>query len=427
MAKKYTEADAILYMEAKNLKPLEPFINVTSKWKYQCKKCGNKGITSLHAVKNGGNGCPYCSGNKPDPIKMEQRLKEEGLEPLEPYKSNSTKWKMFHRNCAQEVFVTWADIQSGGGGCGFCRYKKIAKKLKRDEDFAIAKMIEAGGEPLEPYLNGNARWKVRCLKCDRISTPTFNNVIRGQGVCLACRPKPPVTTKDEAMAFIAFKKMKAISTYVSAHSKWKLQCEICSKVDDYVFTQMKAKNYGCVYCSNHKVDPIDVKIAFESLGFLMLEDYKNAREPIKSECQSCKKISPKRYDDVRVGKGCKYCQKSAIDLTAKTYFYLIKHDVLNAVKVGIGNVGRKQDRLQQHKNHGWLVLYKYIFNTGETAYLIEQEMLKWLKKDKNLPSFLGKSEMPQGGWTETFSADEISLFELKIKFENLLTEITSVK
>lgn len=407
-------------MEKMNLEPLEPFVNVTSKWKYQCKKCGNLGITSLHAVKNGGNGCPYCSGNKVDPKKLEQRLKEESLEPLEPYKSNSAKWRMLHKTCGNQVLVTWADIQSGGGGCGLCRYKKIANKLKRDENFAIAKMREAGGEPLEPYENGNARWKIRCLKCDRVSHPSLNNVLRGQGVCLACRPKPPVTTKKEALAFVRSKNLKPISPYVSAKSKWTLECENCSKIDDYIFTQMKAKNHGCVYCSNHKVDPEDVKIAFESLGFLMLEEYKNARQPIKSECQSCKKISPKRYDDVRIGKGCRYCQKSAIDLSAKTYFYLIKHDELNAIKIGIGNVGRKQDRLKQHQNYGWLVLYKYTFESGEFAYTIEQNLLRWLKKEKQLPNFLGKSDMPQGGWTETFSADEISIFELRIKFENLV-------
>lgn len=423
MPKKYTETEALVFMHEKHLKPVEPFINVTSKWKYECEKCGNFGVTTLHAVKNQGNGCPYCNGSKVDPNLMNKRLKEEGLTPLEPYKSNSAKWKMHHAKCGNEVFVTWKGIQKGEGGCGVCRYTKSSAKQRRDGDSAAAVMREAGGEPLEPYKNNHARWQVRCLKCNQISHPTLGNVLRGQGVCLACRPKVPVTTKEEALVFVSNKKMKPASDYVSASSAWKLQCEVCLKTTDYVYTRMKSLDHGCVYCSNHKVDPADVQIAFESLGFVMLEEYVNARKPIKAECQSCSRISPKRYDDIRVGKGCKYCQDSAIDLSAKTYFYLIKHHELNAVKVGIGNLNRKQDRLREHKRHGWSILYRYDFEYGEDAYNIEQQILKWVKKERNLPNNLSKKDLPQGGWTEAFSADEITIFELKLKFEELLNQV----
>jgi hypothetical protein len=421
--KRYSETEALVFMHEKHLKPLEPFVNVTSKWRYVCEKCGNHGVTTLHAVKNTGSGCPYCSGNKVDPKKIERRLREEDLTPLEPYRSNTAKWKMFHSRCGNEVLTTWADIQGGGGGCGVCRYTKSASKLKRDEASAVAIMREAGGEPLEPYKNNHARWKVRCLKCNQTSHPSLGNVLKGQGVCLACRPKFPVTTKEEALVFVAEKHLKPISDYVSAASKWKLQCEVCQKTSDYIYSQMKSYNHGCVYCSNHKVDPADVQIAFESLGFVMLEEYVNARKPIKAECQSCSRVSPKRYDDIRVGKGCKYCQDSAIDLSAKTYFYLIKHEELNAVKVGIGNLNRKQDRLREHKRHGWAILYRYDFEYGEDAYNIEQQILKWVKKEKNLPNNLSKKDLPQGGWTEAFSADEITIFELKLKFEDLLKDL----
>lgn len=423
VGKRYSEAEALVYMHEKHLNPIEPFVSVTSKWKYLCEKCGNQGVTTLHAVKNQGNGCPFCNGSKVDPKTIERRLREEELTPLEPYKSNTSKWRMFHAKCGNEVTTSWKEIQRGGGGCGICRYTKSSSALRRDEDSAISKMREAGGEPLEPYANRHARWKVRCLKCDEISHPTLGNVMRGQGVCLACRPKFPVITKEEALVFVTNKNMKPVSEYVSASSKWQLQCEVCLKTTGYVYTQMKTYNHGCVYCSNHKVDPADAKIAFESLGFVMLEEYVNARQPIKAECQTCTRVSPKRYDDIRVGKGCKYCQDSAIDLSAKTYFYLIKHDELNAVKVGIGNLNRKQDRLKEHKRHGWSILYRYDFEYGEDAYNIEQQILKWVKKEKNLPNNLSKKDLPQGGWTEAFSADEITIFELKVKFEDLLNEL----
>lgn len=422
MAKKYSSEFAIKVMLEMNLEPLEDFKNVTSPWKYKCLKCENEGVTSLHKVKNHRSGCPYCGGVKVDPKKIERMLKAAALVPLEPYKSNTAKWKVLHETCGNEVVTTWAEVQSGQGGCGVCRYTKIAQKLRKPEESAILIMREAGGEPLEPYKNNHTKWKVKCLRCSEICYPLLSNIVKGQGVCMLCRPKSPVVTEAQALKFIKTKSLTPVEAYKNAHQKWLLTCEVCSKSDYYVYSQMKAQNHGCVYCSKHKVDPADAILLFKQMGFEPLENYQNAKKPIKARCVACNRVSTKRYDDIRSGRGCKYCQTSALDLLAPTNFYIMKHLALDAIKVGVGNVNRKQDRIKQHQRDSWILFYVFEVETGELALKLEKGILDWLRQELRLPIYLSKSEMPQGGWTETISAESISVLTIRDKFEFLLRE-----
>jgi Zn finger protein HypA/HybF involved in hydrogenase expression len=422
MARKFSSEFAHAVMAEKGLLPLEDFINVTSPWKYKCLKCENEGVTTLHKVKNHGSGCPYCGGVKVDPKKMDRMMKAAQLVPLEPYKSNTSKWKVLHEACGNEVVTTWAEVQSGQGGCGICRYTKIATKLRRSDESAIQMMREAGGEPLEPYKNNHTKWKVRCLRCSKISHPLLSNVTRGQGICMYCRPKSPVVTKKQALSFIKSKNMASKSEYETAHRKWLLTCLVCHKTDFYIYSQMKSQNYGCVYCSKHKVDPADALKLFRKMGFEPLGPYENARKPIKAKCLNCNRSSLKRYDDVRTGRGCKYCQTAALDLLAPTYYYIMKNFELDAIKVGIGNLNRRQDRIKQHQKSGWVLFYSFELDNGELALQLEQAVLVWLRQEMKLPIFLSKSEMPQGGWTETVGAESISVLAIRDKFEELFKE-----
>jgi hypothetical protein len=47
--------------------------------------------------------------------------------------------------------------------------------------------------------------------------------------------------------------------------------------------------------------------------------------------------------------------------------------------------------------------------TGEIAYIIEQKVLSWIREDLKLQSYIPQSLMPQGGYTETFSSEEVDL------------------
>ena len=72
-----------------------------------------------------------------------------------------------------------------------------------------------------------------------------------------------------------------------------------------------------------------------------------------------------------------------------------------------------------HEKYGWILWRSKSFDVGNDAYLIEQEILNWLRNHKNLNSFLSSNEMPQGGWTETVNASEIDLPTIWAKVEEL--------
>jgi Zn finger protein HypA/HybF involved in hydrogenase expression len=406
-------------MQAAGMTPLEPFKKVIAKWRYRCDSCKNEGSTTLHNVRRG-HGCPYCGKIKVDPKKIEARLKEAGLEPLEPYVGNNNKWKMKHLVCGKVVFTTWHELQSGGGGCGTCRYDKISEKLRTPEDDAVRIMRSAGGEPLEPFRNIHAKWKIKCLKCGVISYPLLSNVQKGQGVCMHCRPKSPVVTESKAYDFVISKGLVPVGKYKSAQSNWKLKCNTCKKTDFYVYSWMKSGNYGCVYCSRHKIDPKDALSKFRRMGFEPLEPFISSKKGIQVRCLNCNKSYRKTYDTLQSGRGCKYCQTAALELLAPSYFYIIQNEDFRAIKVGIANLTRRTDRIKAHKNQGWLLLYRQDLDTGEIALELEQQVLSWLRQDRKLGIYLEKSQMPQGGWTETVDSAEISLFEIREYFENLL-------
>jgi hypothetical protein len=417
-----SQEDALSDMTAAGLTPLEPFVKVTAKWRYRCNKCFNESETSLHGIRNG-SGCPYCGGVKVDPKVVSSTLKKAGLIPLEPYKSNRAKWKMHHKACGNDVVTTWAEVQRGQGGCGICRYTKISEKLRTPQEKAIAIMRAAGGEPLEPFKNSHSQWKTRCLKCNVISSPMLSNVRKGQGVCMFCRPKSPVVTEQKALDFIRRKGLEPIGRYKSAASKWKLKCSTCGKTDEYVYSWMKSQNYGCVYCSRHKIDPVDAIRKFKVMGFDLLEPYQNARKGLKVKCLNCNKTYSKTFDTLQSGRGCKYCQTAALDLLAPAYFYIIQNDDLRALKVGISNLVRRTDRITAHSKQGWTLLYRQDLDTGEMAFQLEQQVLTWLRQEKKLGIYLVKDQMPQGGWTETVDSAEISVLEVRHFFEDLLTEM----
>ena len=84
--------------------------------------------------------------------------------------------------------------------------------------------------------------------------------------------------------------------------------------------------------------------------------------------------------------------------------YAIYHKKYNAIKIGVGDITGK--RFRQHKTKGWeLVAYWYFKNRGE-ARRIESIVLQTLRE--RYGHYLDKSDMPHGGYTETFNASKIT-------------------
>jgi hypothetical protein len=89
--------------------------------------------------------------------------------------------------------------------------------------------------------------------------------------------------------------------------------------------------------------------------------------------------------------------------------YLVERDSTRgraARKIGITNVSSSKIRLNHWKKQGFEVRFQKTHQNGQIIFDLEQSLLRWLRHDQNLPQYLDKEEMPQGGATETFSPDE---------------------
>lgn len=62
--------------------------------------------------------------------------------------------------------------------------------------------------------------------------------------------------------------------------------------------------------------------------------------------------------------------------------------------------------------------------TGAHAAAVEQEILRWWRKEIGAPIALSPNEMPQGGWTETASNLHVGLSATKARIEDLTAEFT---
>jgi hypothetical protein len=146
-----------------------------------------------------------------------------------------------------------------------------------------------------------------------------------------------------------------------------------------------------------RVTENEAKALFESKGFTHVGPFINTRTKIKAVHNVCGRQIELLYGSLKAGSGCKFCQVGGINLLKPGFIYVMTNEELGAVKVGIGGIPTKTNRIEQHSRHGWKLFKKMNFNTAEIPYELEQEILTWLRIDLSLPQYLTSNEMPQGG------------------------------
>lgn len=86
-----------------------------------------------------------------------------------------------------------------------------------------------------------------------------------------------------------------------------------------------------------------------------------------------------------------------------TILYILYHEDLHAIKIGISDITGK--RYKQHKSKGWSLVAYWHFFERDRARHIEFLVLKTLRKKHGI--YLSKEDMPQSGYTETFDANKV--------------------
>lgn len=238
-------------------------------------------------------------------------------------------------------------------GCLKCSYRERRAKLIKDEATAVNQARAAGMEPLEPYPGGGRPWLCRCLGCGHEGRPRLANLkSRGTG-CDWCARRVRGTKRrlnaDAAAGVMLNAGLTPVTTYPGADIPW--EC-ICSGCNSHVFPTLT-----------------------------------NAR---------------------RLGRGCRVCGMYGLHLDKPAMVYLLEHHELQSMKVGVtGREVLTEPRIRRLKRRfGWSCLATTPFRTGLEALAVEQEVLRWVRRDLGLPRHLGPTETE--GWTETFSADLVS-------------------
>jgi hypothetical protein len=87
-----------------------------------------------------------------------------------------------------------------------------------------------------------------------------------------------------------------------------------------------------------------------------------------------------------------------------TLLYILYSPVHKAIKIGISDVSGR--RFAAHRTKGWILIKYWSFSERDRARAIETTVLNILRQKHGY--FLDKSDMPQGGYTETFDASKIT-------------------
>ncbi len=410
-------------------------VNGNSRYQFRCNS-GHDFEATRSSLKRRGYWCPTCSNGL-------QRYTEEsarefmfsvGLEPIEPYAGTRDPWKCRCLNCGRETSKRLRSVKQTGTkiGCQFCSTRAKADLLKTDEKIAVEIMLTARAKPLEPYKKSDARWKCVCLRCQNEIYPTLNNVKQGGDPCTYCSGHS-VDVK-QAIELCREFGLEPIGQYPGNSVKWGMKCMKCGIEVSSLYgniTRKKRngwKSFGCPDCSflemgrRYSEDPEVARQKFLNADLEMIGEYKTARLPIEAKCLKCGAITKQTLNGVMNGKACKFCFHVGIKYGEPAYLYLIYHSEFKSIKVGISNVEANLNRLVAHKKNGWSEYKSFNFDTADEAEYFETLLLKWLRKDRGLPPHLVRELMPQGGFSETVDAEEISLPEIEVKLLALLQD-----
>lgn len=401
MAKKLDPKVAEKVMLRAGLKPLEPYKSDRTRWKCMCKKCKEIVYPNYRNVKNG-SGCIYCSGHKVNVELITKKMLKANLKPLEPYKSSEANWKSECMICGDIVSPAWDSIRSGQGGCKRCAYQKLGNAKRNDSDKAVEFMLSKNLQPLVPYKTNKTGWKSKCLKCGHIVAPALKSIKHGQGTCEYCSGRK--IDPEDAVKLMYKSNLKPLEPFKKALSKWKCECLKCGEIVFPLYNTIQQGQGGCATCgSEATADKLrytneEASEVMRQGGYEPLEPYVSSETKWKCKCFKCGKQVYPTFHNINAGiGGCIYCAEIGFNHNKEGYLYIIFNNELDSIKIGIGNPDSRPDRIKSFLNTGWQLYKKYDFNLGNQAWKIEVQVLRWLRKDLKYPQHLTKNQMPKTG------------------------------
>lgn len=183
----------------------------------------------------------------------------------------------------------------------------MAQRIPAEE--AIAFMISAGLEPLDPFTDTKTKWKCRCIYCKREVTPIYSKVKSGRKGCPYCAGNK--VDLEELQGQIATLKLSPLHDYPGASTTWKMRCQVCNEEFNSRYDYIKIGR-GCPFCSGARTHPKDAERQMKEVGLIPIEEFKSVASPWECRCATCGKVSKRSLHNVKhTGKGCPHCSHVA--------------------------------------------------------------------------------------------------------------------
>lgn len=409
------------------------------KLRVKCKLCKKEFEANWSVISGAkGRGCKNCAliqaadKYKLKDHEIKKRLDRARMELIGKYKNSTTPVDCLCKQCGKVRRIRLS-VLGRGGGCKPCGMKTAGIRRRTGQEMAIQIMREIGKvEPLEPYENQNAKWKSCCLICQKIVYPRLSSVKGQNGLgCVHCSNKargnnrriPQIVIYD----FLIKEGFIPIASEKFVDSQTNIKCtHTCGAVVSTSYRKLlsnKSKGNGsCRACGAKKyadsarfdISLIDEIYAKQNLK-LLSRSYLGMRYKHETICNGCGWKWETLPSKIALGHGCPACSKGSFKPNNPGYIYLITHSEFGAHKVGIANIAKTSlgDRFYHHKKQGWILVARWDSKHGSEIKALEKEILRSIRVDLNIPPYLAKSDMPFGGWTETLSADAISVTKLR--------------
>ena len=396
--------------------------------------------------RSAGNGCPYCSGLKVEPgVSDFGSLFPELLGEWD-YEANQTDPPLVGRGSQRKYWWTCnlghsyhASVanRTNGHGCPYCAGRLtlagfndlLSCSPEKAEDWNYEKN-NLRPDQVTPFSNQKFWWvckvghewearpnsKAGCPSCKgRRVQPGFNDL---------------ATTHPELAVYWDTSKNMKKPSEVSKGSQEKVywKCDEGHSWQTLISNRIAGK--GCPYCASSLV-----WTGFNDLAFkypeLAKEFHASKNSPLTAEallagghkkvwwlCGDGHEWKAAPIDRIN-GRGCPSCANYGYDPTQAAFFYFIEHHAFKASKVGITNAEVKYSRLEAFERNGWVRVVVIEEVDGSIIRELETRILRWIRKDLQLPPYLGQEEMGStGGFSETFASDGVSQSKIIEKIES---------
>jgi hypothetical protein len=415
---------------------LEPPLNSRSPTLAECLSCGHNWRPRPVNVSHLGSGCPVCrlgvgqKKRKQDDSTLagdkavryvskarDQRVEWLGDPPLRLHQRHRARCV----NCANEWEPWVSNVVTKGTGCPVCARNSSIPQSEWDRRAA-----EVNLKWLASVTGRHSKCLAMCLLCGHEQLYEPGAVAGGHG-CPKCGAE--TASRNQRLASkvwqsrAAAKGLRWIELPGNNSEKRLIECLACS----HSWNVIPASLSGCPTCSGTFVSETEWERRASAKGLRWVSLPEGSREPTEAGCLSCGLTWVTTPDSIARGSGCPDCAETGFKPGKPAYLYFLEDTERGARKIGISNIDAKNTRLNAHRRNGF---GKEIFIlSGDLGFQIaelEMSVMAWLRVDCRLPQYLDKQDMPQRGWTETFSTEGPSNLEVIAKIKELAEKIVQL-